>query len=86
MNGQGRMHRIGVLLAGAVALYFASASGFAQVRYVSDELVITFRTGPGSQFAITRNLIELMQGKLEITSEVGKGSIFQFSLPVAAEE
>jgi SH3 domain protein len=56
MNGRGTTRRLKLMLVGAMALYFASANGFAQVRYVSDELVITFRTGPGSQFAITRNL------------------------------
>jgi SH3 domain protein len=42
-----------------VALLSISLIGFdagAQTRYVSDDLVITFRTGPGSEFQITRNL------------------------------
>jgi SH3 domain protein len=66
------MHRLTVLLAGAAALYFASASGFAQqVRYVSDELVITFRTGPGSQFAITRNLTS--GNRVEVLEEQSDG-------------
>jgi SH3 domain protein len=38
------------------SLCLNAVSAAAQTRYVSDELVITFRTGPGSQFAITRNL------------------------------
>ncbi len=40
--------------------------------------------GTGLGFAITRSLIELMQGTLDIQSEPGKGSTFTFTLPVAA--
>lgn len=36
--------------------YLCVVTAMAQTRYVSDELVITFRTGPSSQNAITRNL------------------------------
>ncbi len=39
--------------------------------------------GTGLGFAITRNLIELMGGKLTIQSEPGKGSAFTFTLPTA---
>jgi signal transduction histidine kinase len=39
--------------------------------------------GTGLGFAITRNLIELMSGKLMIESQPGKGSTFSFTLPVA---
>ena len=39
--------------------------------------------GTGLGFAITRALIEAMNGKLEITSEVGKGTTITFTLPVA---
>lgn len=39
--------------------------------------------GTGLGFAITRNLIELMSGKLTIDSQPGKGSKFSFTLPVA---
>jgi len=42
--------------------------------------------GTGLGFAITRNLIELMQGKLTIQSEPGKGSTFTFILPCAEAE
>jgi signal transduction histidine kinase len=41
------------------------------------------QSGTGLGFAITRHLIELMQGKLDIQSEPGKGSTFMFTLPVA---
>ena len=45
----------------AIAILVAGLLGFtslveAQTRYVSDELVITLRTGPSTQNAITRNL------------------------------
>jgi signal transduction histidine kinase len=39
--------------------------------------------GTGLGLAITRNLIELMRGKLDIKSEPGKGSSFTVTLPVA---
>lgn len=42
------------LAVASVALLTSMA--MAQTRYVSDELVITFRTGPSSQNAITKNL------------------------------
>jgi len=39
--------------------------------------------GTGLGFAITRNLIELMRGDLDIQSIPGKGSTFVFNLPIA---
>ena len=39
--------------------------------------------GTGLGFAVTRNLIELMRGKLDVKSESGKGSTFTFTLLVA---
>jgi signal transduction histidine kinase len=39
--------------------------------------------GTGLGFAITRNLIDLMNGTLHIESEPGKGSKFTLGLPVA---
>lgn len=41
--------------------------------------------GTGLGFAITSSLVEQMGGKIEIESEVGKGSAFKFSLPIGAE-
>jgi signal transduction histidine kinase len=41
------------------------------------------QSGTGLGFAITRNLIDLMQGTLDIESAPGKGSKFTLRLPVA---
>jgi len=40
--------------------------------------------GTGLGFAITRNLIELMNGQLDIQSTPGEGSAFTFTLPIAS--
>lgn len=39
--------------------------------------------GTGLGLAITKNLIELHGGKIQVTSEIGRGSCFTFTLPVA---
>ncbi|MEP7288802.1 MAG: GAF domain-containing protein [Chloroflexota bacterium] len=41
------------------------------------------QSGTGLGFAITRNLIDLMHGTLDIQSEPGKGSVFTISLTTA---
>ena len=52
--------------AGLFALILMAEAGIAQTQYVSDSLVITFRTGPSAQNTVTRNLtsgdrVELLQ-------------------------
>jgi signal transduction histidine kinase len=42
--------------------------------------------GTGLGLYITKNLVELQHGQLWVRSELGKGSTFAFSLPLAAEE
>jgi signal transduction histidine kinase len=40
-------------------------------------------TGAGIGLSISRRLVELQGGQMEVNSDVGKGSTFRFSLPIA---
>jgi signal transduction histidine kinase len=43
----------------------------------------SYSGGSGIGLAITRRLVELQNGQIEVESELGRGSVFRFSLPVA---
>ena len=49
----------------------------------ADRSRASYSGGSGLGLAITRRLVELQNGKIEVESELGKGSIFRFSLPLA---
>lgn len=53
---------------------------FYQARFHGGK---TSREGAGLGLAITRRIVELHQSTLEVTSRIGEGSTFSFSLPVA---
>jgi SH3 domain protein len=57
---------------GAICLFLFACALQAQTRYVSDELVITLRTGPSSQNAITRNLTS--GARVEVLEENDAGN------------
>lgn len=42
--------------------------------------------GAGIGLNVTKRLVELHEGRLEVQSEVGRGSIFTFTLPLASEK
>jgi signal transduction histidine kinase len=51
--------------------------------YRSDDPLVRDQAGTGLGLAITKSLVELHGGQLWVKSEVGKGSIFGFTLPAA---
>ena len=74
-----RTHRSIVLC----ALGLLATGVSAQTRYVSDELVITFRTGPSTQNAIQRNLTSGQ--RVEVLEERADSGFSRVRLPDGAE-
>jgi SH3 domain protein len=64
-------------------LCIASFVASGQTRYISDELVITFRTGPSSQNAITRNLSS--GARVEVLEELADEGYSRVRLADGAE-
>jgi len=56
-------------------------SVFDRFRQVENDRARLFG-GNGLGLAIVKNLVELMDGRIWLESEVGKGSIFRFTLPL----
>ncbi|MGE5657781.1 MAG: sensor histidine kinase [Actinomycetota bacterium] len=49
----------------------------------SESSRVGYSSGSGIGLAIARQLVELQGGQIEVESELGKGSTFRFSLPIA---
>ncbi len=57
-----------------------------QVERLGTPFYSTKDKGTGIGLTISFQIIELLQGKIEVTSEVGKGSIFTIKLPLETSE
>jgi signal transduction histidine kinase len=53
-------------------------------EYFQSREARTRRTGTGLGLAIARRLCEMHGGRIEVTSEIGKGSTFRVVLPIAS--
>ncbi|MCB0845733.1 MAG: response regulator, partial [Bacteroidetes bacterium] len=54
--------------------------------YQADNSATRKQAGTGIGLALTRELIKLMKGEIQVESEVGKGSIFRVRLPILKAE
>jgi signal transduction histidine kinase len=58
----------------------------AALKHVFETFYTTKPQGMGMGLAISRSIIEAHQGRLWVTANVPRGAIFQFTLPIRAEE
>ena len=82
---------IGYQLKGKMIEFYVKDSGIGIPAEYHDKIFDRFRQvedadtrkygGNGLGLAITKNLVELMDGKIWLESELGRGSTFYFTLP-----
>jgi SH3 domain protein len=68
---------------GIAVLWLCALAAEAQTRYVVDTIVITFRTGPGNEYTIARNLTS--GDRVEVLEEVVEEGYTRVRLPDGAE-
>ena len=55
----------------------------AEIGQIFNDFYTTKEGGTGLGLSISRRIVEMHGGKLWVESELGKGSVFSFSLPVS---
>jgi len=68
---------------GVAVLWLCALAAEAQTRYVVDSIVITFRTGPGSEYTVARNLTS--GDRVEVLEELVEEGYTRVRLPDGAE-
>ena len=59
--------------------------GCALQKVGSEHPVVQEISGTGLGLCIVKNLVELQGGRIEVDSQLGQGSTFVFTVPVAAQ-
>jgi signal transduction histidine kinase len=61
-------------------------TGESMKKVVFEKLILLENEGTGLGLAIVKHILEGHKSKISVTSTLGKGSIFSFSLPLIKKE